>query len=117
MEARATSKFVRIGPRKVRRYLPLVRGKQVASAVAVLKGAGSPSTVALIKCIESAAANAENNHGMDADELWIKEAFVDMGFSMPRMRARARGRGDRYYRPTSHITVVVSDDYEDEDEE
>lgn len=117
MEARATSKFVRIGPRKVRRYLPLVRGKQVATAVAVLKGAGSPSTGALIKCIESAAANAENNHGMDADELWIKEAFVDMGFSMPRMRARARGRGDRYYRPTSHITVVVSDDYGDDDEE
>ncbi len=115
MEARAVSKYVRIGPRKVRRYLPLVKGKRIDAAVAVLKAAGSPSTEALIKCIMSAAANAENNHGMDADDLWVKAAYVDMGFSMPRLRPRARGRADRYYRPTSHITVVVSDERDDEE--
>ena len=115
MEARATSKFVRVGPRKVRRYLPLVRGKSIDAAQAALKNAGSPSTEALSKCIAAAAANAENNHGMAADELWVKEAIVDMGFRMPRLKPRARGRADRFYRPTSHITVVVSDEFDDEE--
>ena len=109
MEARAVAKFVRIGPRKVRRYLPLVSGKHVEEALAALSIHSSPSTETLSKCIASAAANAENNHDMSPDELWISGAWVDEGFRMPRVKPRARGRADRIHKPTCHITIVVSD--------
>jgi large subunit ribosomal protein L22 len=116
MEARAVAKFVRIGPRKVRRYLPLVRGKHVEEALAALAIQSSPSTETLRKCIASAAANAEENHDMSADELWVSEARVDEGFRIPRLKPRARGRADRIHKPTCHITIVVSD-ASDENEE
>ncbi len=113
MEAQAVAKFVRVGPRKVRRFLPLIRGKAVDEAVQILATYGSPATEALQKCLQSAAANAENNHGMSPDELWVSGAVVDEGFRIPRIKPRARGRADRFHRLTCHITVVVSDEIED----
>lgn len=113
MEARAVAKWVRVGPRKVRKFLELVKGRPVTVALSNLATYGSTSTDALYKCIASAAANADNNHGMDPEELYVKTVCVDEGFRMPRIRPRARGRADRYYKPTSHITVVVSDEIEE----
>ncbi len=113
MEARAVAKFVRVGPRKIRRYLPLIRGRSIDEALSTLAVHAGPSTEPLEKCIQSAAANAENNHGMSADELWISQAVVDEGFRIPRMKPRARGRADRFHRLTCHITVVVSDETEE----
>lgn len=110
MEAKAVAKWLRVGPRKVRKLLPLIKEKPLDEALAALAVQSTPATTALEKCINSAAANAENNHSMTRDELWIKQATVDMGFSMPRMKPRARGRADRIRKQTSHITVVVSDE-------
>ncbi|MFQ6090548.1 MAG: 50S ribosomal protein L22, partial [Candidatus Bipolaricaulia bacterium] len=67
----------------------------------------------VLKALESAIANAENNHDMDADELWIKEAYVDEGPSLKRLKPRARGSADIIRHRTSHITVVVSDEWEE----
>jgi large subunit ribosomal protein L22 len=114
MEAKAVAKWIRVGPRKVRKLLPLVNDKALDEALAALAVQSTPATTALEKCIGSAAANAENNHGMMRDELRIKQASVDMGFSMPRMKPRARGRADRMRKPTCHITVVVTDEPEEE---
>ena len=114
MEAKAVAKWIRVGPRKVRKLLPLVRKKPIDEALAALAVQSTPATTALEKCINSAAANAENNHGMMPDELWIKKASVDMGFSMPRMKPRARGRADQVRKKTCHITVVVSDEPKEE---
>lgn len=87
----------------------MVRGKQVEEALVALATHSSPSTDPLRKCIASAAANAENNHDMSPDELWVSEATVDEGFRMPRLKPRARGRADRIHKPTCHITIIVSD--------
>jgi len=116
MEVRAVAKWVRIGPRKVRRYVDLVRGKSVAEARAVLGVQSSPAAGHLRKTLESAIANAENNLELKAEDLSIVRAFVDMGFDMPRMLPRARGRADRIRRLNCHITVVLTDG-EDEGEE
>jgi large subunit ribosomal protein L22 len=109
MEAQAVAKYIRIGPRKVRRFLPLIRRQHVDRALAVLATQGSPSTEALTKCLKSAIANAENNHGMSPDELYIAEAVVNESFRIPRIKPRARGRADRMHRPACHIKIVVTD--------
>ncbi|MFP3903216.1 MAG: 50S ribosomal protein L22 [Armatimonadota bacterium] len=114
MEAKAVAKWLRVGPRKVRKLLPLVKNKTLDEALAALMVQNSPAKEQLLKCIESAAANAENNHGMVRDELWVKSAVADMGFSMPRMKPRARGRADQMRKPTCHITIVVSDEPREE---
>jgi large subunit ribosomal protein L22 len=110
MEAKAVAKHVRFGPRKVRRYADLVRGKGLGDARAMLAVMPSPAAKALSLCLESAVANAENNHNMDADELSVRTVFVDGALTMPRLKPRARGRADRYYKSTCHITVIVSDE-------
>lgn len=109
MRARALARYVRCGPRKVMRYADLIRGKSLAEARAVLAVQSSPAAKSLALCLESAVANAENNHNMDAKDLAVAAATVDGAFKMPRLRPRARGRADRYYKRTCHITVVVSD--------
>jgi len=109
MKARALARFVRCGPRKVRRYAELIQGRSLKEARGILAVQTSPSAKALALVLDSAAANAENNHDMDADDLVVAQASADGGFKMPRMRPRARGRADRYYRRTCHITVVVDD--------
>jgi large subunit ribosomal protein L22 len=109
MEVKAVAKWVRVGPRKVRRYADLVRGKSIAEARAILGVQSSPAAEHLRRTLESAVANAENNHDLDGEDLRIAKTYVDMGFDLPRMLPRARGRADRIHKPTCHITVVLSD--------
>lgn len=115
MQARAIAKHVRFGPRKVMRYADLIRGKALGQARATLAVSASPAAKALSLTLESAVANAENNHNMDADELTVQTVMIDGSLKMPRLKPRARGRADRYVRRTCHITVVVSDGEEDEE--
>ena len=109
MEARSVARFVRTGPRKVRRYADLIRGRTLAEARGILAVQSSPAATLLEKVLDSAAANAENNFDLDVAALWVRSAHVDDGLTMPRARYRARGRVDRIKKRTCHITVVVSD--------
>ena len=90
MEARAVAKWVRFGPRKVKRFADLVRGRALGEARSMLGVQASPAAKALSLCLESAVANAENNHAMDAEELKIKTVMVDGALKMPRLMPRAR---------------------------
>ncbi len=110
MEVRAVAKWLRTGPRKVRRYADLVRGKSVDEARAILGVQGSPAAGLLLRVVNSAVANADHNHGVDADELYVTHVVADGALVMPRIRTRARGRADRVRKPSCHITVVVSDE-------
>jgi large subunit ribosomal protein L22 len=109
MEVRSVARFVRTGPRKVRRYADLIRGRSLAEARAVLAVQSSPAAALLAKVLNSAAANAENNVGLDTETLAVKAAYADDGLTLPRVRYRARGRVDRIKKRTCHITVVLTD--------
>ena len=110
MEVRAVAKWIHRGPRKLRKYVDLIRNVSIEEAQAILGVQISPAAAEVLKCLNSAVANAENNHGLDPDELVVRHAAVSQGLRMPRLRPRARGRADRYYRKTSHITIVVGDE-------
>jgi large subunit ribosomal protein L22 len=94
---------------KGRLLADLVRGKKVDEALNILKFSNQRAAGILKKVLDSAIANAENNNGADVDELKISEILVDEGPVMKRMRPRAKGRGDRIVKRTSHVTVRVSD--------
>jgi len=113
MQARAVAKYVRHSPRKLRRHADLVRGKHLHEVRALLGLNSSPAAKALRKVVESAAANAENNHDMKPDDLYLTQVRVDEGITFRAgFRPRARGRAERRRRPTSHITVVLDDEVE-----
>ncbi len=109
MKVKAQARFIRQSPYKVRRVLDLVRGLPVTDAQAILgltpRGAAQPVS----KVLGSAVANAEHNHALDAEELYIAEAFADEGPTLRRFRPRARGRATRINKRTSHITVIISE--------
>ena len=105
--ARATARFVRVTPMKARRVIDLVRGKSVAEAMAILKYAPQGAAEPVAKVVASAAANAENNFGLDPRTLVISEAYADEGPTMRRFQPRAQGRAFIIRKRTSHITVVV----------
>lgn len=109
MQTQAVLKFVRLSPQKGRLVADLVRGRKVDEAINILKFSNQRAAGILKKVLDSAIANAENNDGADVDELKVSEIFVDEGPVMKRMRPRAKGRGDRINKRTSHITVRVSD--------
>ena len=109
MEAKATAKFVRMAPRKVRFVLDTVRGKYVAEALAQLKFTPNHAAAEISKVIRSAAANAENNFSMDPDVLKIVRCYVDGGPTLKRVQPRAQGRAFRILKRTSHITVIVDE--------
>lgn len=109
MEARANLNYLRISPRKVGIVCDLIRGKSVAQATAILMNTPKSASEPLLKLLKSAAANAENNNGMDASKLYISAAYANAGPIIKRMRPRAHGRGYRIDKRTSHITVVVSE--------
>ncbi len=109
MEVRATAKYVRVQPRKVRIIADEVRGANAVKTAAVLQYHRSKSAKALRKVLISAMANAAENHGLSAEELRIASINIDEGPRLKRMRARAQGRGNRILKKTSHITVVVED--------
>ena len=109
MEARAQARYVRVTPMKARRVIDLIRGMNAADAQAVLKFAPQAASEPIGKVLDSAIANATNNHAMDARGLVISAVFVDEGPTMKRIRPRAQGRAYRIRKRSSHITVIVSD--------
>ncbi|NNC74372.1 MAG: 50S ribosomal protein L22 [Acidimicrobiia bacterium] len=114
MKATAHARFVRQSPFKVRRVLDLVRGLPVTEAEHVLALTNRRAADPIMKVLKSAVSNAEHNLALDADELFIAEAFADEGPTLKRFRPRARGRATRIEKRTSHITIVVGTE-EDED--
>ncbi|MAY26762.1 MAG: 50S ribosomal protein L22 [Polycyclovorans sp.] len=110
MQTHAVLKFVRLSPQKGRLVADLVRGKKVDEAINTLKFSNQRAAGLIRKVLESAIANAENNLGADVDELKVSEIFVDQGPVLRRIMPRAKGRADRISKPTSHITIRVSDE-------
>ena len=109
MEARAKAKMIRVAPQKARLVVDLVRGKQVKEALGILEYVNKSATPAIVKVIKSATQNAVNNQNMNAENLYIKEVYVDEGPTLKRFRARAKGSGTRILKRTSHITCVVAE--------
>ena len=109
MEAKAYLRYTRISPRKVQIVCDLIRGKSVPQATAILMATPKAASELLLKLVKSAAANAENNHQMDPEKLYVSETFATPGPIIKRMRPRAQGRGFRINKRTSHITVVLSE--------
>ena len=110
MEAKAIAKGLRIAPRKARLVVDLVRGKSVIEADKILKNLNKEASRLTIKVLTSAVANAENNLGLDKTKLFVKEAYVNEGQTMKRMKFGSRGHVDPIKKRTSHITIVVSDE-------
>jgi large subunit ribosomal protein L22 len=103
----AIARFVQISPTKARRVIDLVRGKSVAEALDILRWAPQSASEPVAKVIASAAANAQNNNGLDPATLVVATVYADGGPTAKRIRPRAQGRAFRIRRRTSHITVVV----------
>ena len=109
MEAKAFLRYVRISPRKVGIVCDLIRGKSVAQATAILMNTPKAASEPLRKLLKSAAANAENNHGMDPEKLFVSECFATPGPILKRMRPASKGRGNRINKRTSHVTIAVKE--------
>ena len=109
MEAKAHLKYARISPRKVKIVLDLIRGKDVAQAMAILKNTPKSASEYLTKLLRSAVANAENNFNMDASKLYVSECFVCPGPILKRIMPRAQGRAFRIRKRTSHVTITVKE--------
>lgn len=109
MEAKAIARFVRISPRKAQQVIDLVRGKKVDEALAILKYTPKAAAPIVEKVVKSALANAENNHNMDRDSLYVAEIYADQGPTMKRFRPRAQGRATTIRKRTSHIGVVLKE--------
>ncbi len=103
----AKARFVRVSPTKARRVINLVRGKSVSEALDILRWAPQAASLPVAKVIASAAANAQNNNGLDPATLVVASVYADDGPTAKRIRPRAQGRAFRIRRRTSHITVVV----------
>ena len=106
-EAKAVARNLRVSPQKLNLVAGLIRGKKVATAFADLEFSRKRIARDVKKCLESAIANAENNHELDVDDLVVAEAHVGKGLVMKRFSPRARGRASRIEKPFSHITIVV----------
>ncbi len=107
--AKAIAKFVRIAPRKVRIVMDLIRGKDIADALAILKFTPKRGAGIIEKVLKSAVANAENNFDMDGANLYVASCFVDQGPTLKRIQPRSRGQAFSILKRTSHITVVVKE--------
>jgi len=106
-EAKAVARMLRVSPQKLNLVASLIRGKKVESALADLTFSRKRIATDVKKTLQSAIANAENNHGLDVDDLVVSEAFVGKAFVIKRFHARARGRAGRIEKPFSNLTVVV----------
>jgi large subunit ribosomal protein L22 len=105
----ATAKYVRVSPRKARQVVDLIRGKSAQEADAILMLTPRGAAPLVRKVLKSAVANAENNHELDGDSLWVVRAWVDEGPTLKRFKPRAMGRATRIRKRTSHITVCVDE--------
>jgi large subunit ribosomal protein L22 len=106
-EAKAVARMLRVSPQKLNLVAQLIRGKKVATALADLQFSRKRIAKDVRKCLESAIANAENNHDLDVDDLIVAEAHVGKALVMKRFAARGRGRSGRILEPFSHLTIVV----------
>jgi len=108
-QAQSVLRNLRISPQK--RYLvaAMIRGMDANKALAALSFSRRRIANDVKKALQSAVANAENNHSLDVDRLYVKEAHVGKGLVMKRFKARARGRGSRILKPYSHLTIIVSE--------
>ncbi len=109
MEARAILKHARIAPRKVKIVCDLIRGQDITTARAILKQTPKAACEYLLKLLDSAVANAENNHEMDTQNLYVYEVYACPGPILKRIRPRAHGRAHRINKRTSHITITLSE--------
>ena len=109
MEARAHLKYARISPRKVEIVLDLIRNKPANVAMAILKHTPKAACEDLQKLLKSAIANAENNHNMDPEKLYVSATYANPGPIIKRFMPRAQGRAYSIKKRTSHITIVVSE--------
>ena len=109
MQATAKLRFARLSTQKTRLVADQIRGLPVDRAIDVLNFSAKKAAGVVRKVLDSAIANAEHNEGADIDELKVTAVCVDQGPSYKRLQARARGRANRILKPTSHITVTVSD--------
>ena len=106
-EAKAVARMLRVSPQKLNLVAQLIRGKKVASALADLEFSRKRIAKDVRKCLESAIANAENNHDLDVDDLIVAEAHVGKALVIKRFTPRGRGRVGRIFKPFSHLTIVV----------
>ena len=105
----AIARYVRVSPRKAGDMAALIRGKKVKEAKAILKLSPRHAAKLVGKVLDSAVANAENNNDLDADDLYVVQAYVNGGPTLKRFRPRAMGRASRIRKRTSHITVSVDE--------
>jgi large subunit ribosomal protein L22 len=108
-EARSVVRNLRVSPQKLNEVAGMIRGMNADKALATLSFSRRRIAIDVKKALQSAIANAENNHSLDVDRLVVREAHVGKGLVMKRFRARARGRGSRILKPFSHLTIVVSE--------
>ena len=106
-EARAVARTIRVSPQKLNLVAQMIRGKKVDAALADLTFSRKRIAETVKKTLESAIANAENNHDLDVDALVVAEAYVGKSITMKRFHARGRGRASRVEKPFSHLTIVV----------
>ncbi len=106
-EAKAVTRMIRVSPQKLNLVAQLIRGKKVERALAELQFSRKRIAADVKKTLESAIANAENNHSLDVDDLVVAEAFVGKGLVLKRFSPRARGRAGRIEKPFSNLTIVV----------
>ena len=106
-DAKAVARMLRVSPQKLNLLAQLIRGKKVAMALADLQFSQKRIATEVKKCLESAIANAENNHDLDVDELIVAEAFVGKALVLKRFHPRGRGRMGKILKPFSNLTIVV----------
>jgi large subunit ribosomal protein L22 len=106
-EAKAVLRMLRVSPQKLNLVAAMIRGKKVSTALADLEFSRKRISKDVRKCLESAIANAENNHDLDVDDLVVSQAFVGKALVMKRFHARARGRAGRVEKPFSNLTIIV----------
>lgn len=111
-EVRAFVKYVRSSPQKLNLLAQMIRGKRADQAVTALEFSNRRVSQDVKKCLQSAIANAENNHNLDIDKLIVSEAYVGKSIVMKRFRARAKGRGARILKPFSNLTIIVKEQAE-----
>lgn len=109
MVAQAILRSIRVSPRKLNLVASRIRGMSTKQALDYLRFCPKRISKEVFKTLNSAIANAENNHGMDVDLLYVKEAYVGDGFRLRRYMARAKGRGDQIRKPFSHLSIKVAE--------
>jgi len=110
MQARAIARYLRMSPRKTQRTLALIKGLPLAQARALLDAIPHRAARVIRRVLDSAAANAENNHAMDPDDLWVAQASVDAGPTLKRARFASGGRIALIRKRISHICIILSDE-------